>query len=167
MSLFPIKYGIQIPNWRLMIEIIWHSNDDSYTYKINNGASKFPFVAMGKVWLSFIWGYTIENARDWWIYNKVQFKVIEKKQDCTWLTNNVQHRTIRIHRESTVTHRNTQECTGEHGIAQEITLKKYNVQQIPSWNTNKCTNKYTLTPCCCWCCGYFWKKYDPKFLTQS
>ena len=33
-SLFPINYVIQMLNGRLMMEIIWNSNADSYNYKI-------------------------------------------------------------------------------------------------------------------------------------
>ena len=53
-----------MPNWRLLIEVIWYSNPNSWTYKINNRAFKCPFVAIANVRLRSIRGYNIENAQD-------------------------------------------------------------------------------------------------------
>ena len=61
---------------------------------IYNRAFKCPFVAIANVRLRSIWGYNIENARDWRIYNKGRFKAIAK-------TNNIQQTPIRMHIEHT------------------------------------------------------------------
>ena len=88
-----------MPNWRLMIEIIWNSKADFQTYKINNRAFKCPFVGIAIVRLRSIRGYKIENAQDLRICNKGRFKEIAK-------ANNVQQRPIRMHREHTGTQSN-------------------------------------------------------------
>ena len=51
-------------NWRLMIEIIWYSNADFYTYNIYNRAFKCLFVAIANVRKILIRGYNIENSWD-------------------------------------------------------------------------------------------------------
>ena len=38
-----------MPDWRLMVEIMFHSKADSYTSSINNRALKFPFVGIANV----------------------------------------------------------------------------------------------------------------------
>ena len=54
-----------MPNWRLMVEIIWYSNAYLYTYNINNTAFKCPFLAISNVRLRLIQGYKIETGQDW------------------------------------------------------------------------------------------------------
>ena len=156
-----------MPNWRLMIEIIWHSNADFYTYKNNNRAFKCQFVAIYNVRLRSIWGYNIDKARYWWIYNKFRFKDISNSQNHTWWTNYFRHRPIQMHRQH----------TGMYRRSQERTLNIYNVRQSTLWNTNKHTNYYTLTLWCCCCCysiflccycGYLLNKNStPKFIIQN
>ena len=119
LRLFTISYGIQMPNWRLMIEIILHSNDDWQTYKNNNRAYKCQFVDIANVRISLIRGYNVENARDWKICNKGSFEAIAKAQDHTRLTNIFRQRMIHMHRELMRTHSNAQERTGAHGNARE------------------------------------------------
>ena len=96
-----------MPNWRLMIEIIWHSNANKKTYNINNRAFTCPFLAIANIRLRQITGYNIDNARYWQIYNKGQFETIVK-------TNNPQQRPIQMYKEHTGTHRNAQERIGAH-----------------------------------------------------
>ena len=59
-----------MPNWILMIEIIWHSNIDEQTYKNNNRGLKCRFVDTSNTRLWSIQGYNIDNAWAWKIYNK-------------------------------------------------------------------------------------------------
>ena len=162
MRLFPIKYGIQIPNWS------YDRNNMAakcgfVDIKINNRVFKWPFVAIANVLLSSVWCYNIDNSRDCKIYNNVQLKVMAK-------TNNVQKSPICMHREHMGAHSNAPERTGAHGSARECTVKTYNFQQSTLQTPNKPTNKYALTLCCFFCFYYiicavaeeiFWIKTVP------
>ena len=106
-------------NWILIIEIIWHSNANYYTYKINNRELKCPFVSISNVPLIWILDFNIENRQDCQICNKGQFEARANAQDCALLTNNAQQRPIWIHRKRTGTHMNAQKHTGVRGVTQE------------------------------------------------
>ena len=54
-----------MPNWRLMIEILWHSNVDQQINKNNNRGFKCIFVAIDNVQLWSIQSYNIDNTQDW------------------------------------------------------------------------------------------------------
>ena len=66
-----------------MIEIIWRSNADYLTYKMNHREFKCPFVDIANGQLRWIQGYNIDNARDRQICNKVQFEDIANSHNCT------------------------------------------------------------------------------------
>ena len=51
------KYGIQMTDWRFMIEIIWHSSANLYNYNIKNRSFKLFFVNIANVQLNLLRGY--------------------------------------------------------------------------------------------------------------
>ena len=140
---------------------------------VNNKAFKCQFVAKSYVWLRSIWGYNIDNTQGRWIYNKGQLKAIAHAQYCMWLMNNVQHRSIRMHRKRTGTQRNAWECTGTHRSAQERLImsdkfhseRPINTQMRVHW-----TSAVGVADVFFWCslCGYCLNKNStPKFLTHN
>ena len=83
-----------------------------------NRVFKCRFVAIFNVRLKFVWCYDSENARYWWIHNKVQFEDILNAKDRARFPNNVQQRPIWMHTERKGTHRNGRKHIGSLEITQ-------------------------------------------------
>ena len=125
-------------NWRIMIEIIWHSIEYSYTCNINNREFNVWFVAIANVQLRSIRCYKKCRIKTWQFglcsiqgYNKFLIKTWQLGWSVLTGWANILKRTIRAIEKSWYWQISDEGRFGAISNAQDHTQLKSHVQQRP------------------------------------